>query len=48
MDENKRMISLHEQEFPDSDSFQVDTSARLKKIISSNRTLSLSMQGKII
>ena len=32
MDENKRMISLHKQEFADSDSFQVNTSARLKKL----------------
>ena len=32
MDENKKMSSLHEQKFPDLDTFQVDSSARLKKI----------------
>ena len=32
MDENKKMISLHEQGFLDSDAFQVSTSARLKNI----------------
>ena len=32
MDENKKMISLHEQKFLDLDAFQVNTSARLKKI----------------
>ena len=32
MDENKKMISLHEQKFPDLDVFQVNTSARLKNI----------------
>ena len=32
MDGNKKMISLHEQKFPDSDAFQVNTSARLKNI----------------
>ena len=32
MDENKKMSSLHEQKFPDLDTFQVSTSARLKKI----------------
>ena len=32
MDENKKMISLHEQEFSDSNAFQVNTSARLKNI----------------
>ena len=32
MDENKKMSSLHEQKFPDLDTFQVNTSARLKKI----------------
>ena len=32
MDENKKMISLHEQEFSDPDAFQVNTSARLKNI----------------
>ena len=32
MDENKRMFSLHEQKFLDLDTFQVNTSARLKKI----------------
>ena len=47
MDENKRMISLHEQEFADSDSFQVNTTI-LKKIRSSNRTISPSIQGKIL
>ena len=32
MDENKKMSSLHEQKFPDLDAFQVNTSARLKKL----------------
>ena len=32
MGENKKMISLHEQEFSDSNAFQVNTSARLKNI----------------
>ena len=32
MDENKKMSSLHELKFPDLDTFQVNTSARLKKI----------------
>ena len=32
MDENKKMSSLHEQKFPDLHNFQVNTSARLKKI----------------
>ena len=32
MDENKRMISLHEQKFLDLDAFQVNTNAKLKKI----------------
>ena len=32
MDENKKMSSLHEQKFPYLDTFQVNTSARLKKI----------------
>ena len=32
MDENKKMSSLHEHKFPDLDTFQVNTSARLKKI----------------
>ena len=32
MDENKKMSSLHEQKFPDLDTFQVKTSAILKKI----------------
>ena len=32
MDENKKMISLHEKKFPDLDVFNVNTSARLKKI----------------
>ena len=32
MDENKKMISLHEQEFSDSDAFQVYTSTRLKNV----------------
>ena len=32
MDENKNMSSLHEQKFPDLDTFQVKTSAILKKI----------------
>ena len=32
MDENKKMVSLHEQKFSDLDAFQVNTSARLKKI----------------
>ena len=32
MDENKKMSSLHEQKFQDLDTFQVNTSARLKKI----------------
>ena len=32
MDENKKMSSLHEQKFPDLHTFQVNTSARLKKI----------------
>ena len=32
MDGNKKMISLHEQKFPDLDAFQVNTSARLKNI----------------
>ena len=31
MDENKKMGSLHEQKFPDLDTFQVNTSAILKK-----------------
>ena len=31
MDENKKMSSLHEQKFLDLDTFQVNTSARLKK-----------------
>ena len=32
MDENKKMTSLHEQEFSNSDAFQVNTNARLKNI----------------
>ena len=32
MDGNKKMISLHEQKFPDLDAFQVNTSARLKNV----------------
>ena len=32
MDENKKIISLHEQKFPNLNAFQVNTSARLKKI----------------
>ena len=32
MDGNKKRISLHEQKFPDLDAFQVNTSARLKKV----------------
>ena len=32
IDENKKMISLNEHKFPDLDAFQVNTSARLKKI----------------
>ena len=32
MDGNKKMISLHEQKFPDLDAFQVNTSATLKNI----------------
>ena len=32
MDENKKTSSLHEHKFPDLDTFQVNTSARLKKI----------------
>ena len=32
MDENKKMSSLHEQKFTDLHTFQVNTSARLKKI----------------
>ena len=32
MDENKKMSSLHEQKFPDLDTFKVNTSAILKKI----------------
>ena len=32
MDENKKMSSLYKQKFPDLDTFQVNTSARLKKI----------------
>ena len=32
MDENKKMSSLHEHKFPDLHTFQVNTSARLKKI----------------
>ena len=47
MDENKRMISLQEQKFPDLDAFQVNTSVILKKNRSSNGTLSPSIQGTI-
>ena len=32
MDGNKKMISHHEQQFPDLDVFQVNTSARLKNV----------------
>ena len=32
MDENKKMIRLHEQKFSDLDAFQLNTNARLKKI----------------
>ena len=32
VDENKEMISLHEQKFSDLDAFQDNTSARLKNI----------------
>ena len=32
MDNNKKMSTLHEQKFPDLDTFKVNTSARLKKI----------------
>ena len=32
MDENKKMISVHEQKFPDLDAFEDNTSARLKNI----------------
>ena len=32
MDENKKMISLHEQEFPDLAAFQVNIGARLKNV----------------
>ena len=32
MDENKKMIRLHEHKFQDLDAFQLNTNARLKKI----------------
>ena len=32
MDGNKKMISLHENKFPDLDAFQVNTRARLKNV----------------
>ena len=32
MDENKKMISLHEQKFSDLDAYKVNTSARLKNV----------------
>ena len=32
MEGNKKMINLHQHKFPDLDAFQVNTSARLKKI----------------
>ena len=32
MDGNKKMINLHEQKFPDLDSFQVNTNARMKNV----------------
>ena len=32
MEENKKMISLHEQKLPDLDAFQVNTSARFKNV----------------
>ena len=32
MDENKKMISLHEHEFPDLDTFKVNINARLKNV----------------
>ena len=32
MDEKKKMISLHEQEFPNLDTFKVNISARLKSV----------------
>ena len=32
IDGNKKIISLHEQKFPDLDAFQVNTSARLKNV----------------
>ena len=31
-DGNKKMISVHDQKFPDSDAFQVNTSAKLKNV----------------
>ena len=32
MDENKKMISLHEHEFQDLDTFKVNTNVRLKNV----------------
>ena len=32
MDGNKKMINLHEHKFPDLDTFQVNTSTRLKNV----------------
>ena len=46
MDGNKKMISLHEQKFPDLDAFQVNTSARLKNIEAQIRHLVQAFKEK--
>ena len=47
MDENKKMISLHEHEFPDLDTFKVNTNARLKNVEAQMRHLVQAFKEKI-
>ena len=48
MDGNKKMISLHEQNFSDLDTFQVNTSASLKNVEAQIRHLVQAFKGKIL
>ena len=47
MYENKKMISLHEHEFPDLDTFKVNTNARLKNVEAQMRHLVQAFKEKI-
>ena len=46
MEGKKKMINLHEQKFPDLDAFQVNTSARLKKVEAQIRHLVQAFKEK--